>query len=494
MLDPPGARRRAARLFYRRAMQRVRRHAPTARVNRTLFTAVSEPGALIWVRPDDIKRAAADDVNLYENEILPGDWDRHTTALDGSKRFRSVVQHFRDGVAWEETDFFRDKPSRFEQGRSVRGMRTFEELKRHYETHVEDIYESIRQRGFLVRNVPHVHVARDGEVLFGGRAIERLAMAKVLAVDRIPCRVRTRHLAWQLQRERVVACEPERRREMIGATLAAHPDMADLLGSPSKATASDLYRVADQMPSMGGTRLGSVLRELARDAPAETSIVEVGSWLGAGTAQLALGIRERSRPDSVSLHCYDRWTATRMEVLKAARWGLRLSVGDDTLPWVRRALEPFEVPVTFHQGDLLESCWKGGAISVYVDDASKMPDLFLSALLTFGTSWIPGKTVIVLMDYDIWQRTKEADHQCQKSFIESNSDSFARLRHPGHAVFRYRAPIDFGKVSIEFLSMKLRQREREVEEIKDSTSWRVTAPLRRCADVARGSFISAASR
>ena len=475
-------------------MQRVRSQAPTLRINRALFEAVAVPDKIIWVRPDDITQAASYDFNLYANEILPGDWDRHVSNLEGWKSYRSMIQHFRDGIAWEHTDFFRDKVPRFDQSGTVQGARTVWELKHYYNSHVQSVYESIQQQGFLARNIPHVHIARDGQLLFGSRGMERLAMAQVAGVERVPCHVRARHLDWQRVRDRVATCAATQRGTGVDAKFATHPDLVDLRVSEPETSVVDLDRLADQMPSMGGTKIGWALRELACNAAADTAIVEVGSWLGAGTAQLALGIRARPRPDTVSLHCYDRWTATRTEVLKAARWGVRLSVREDTLPRVRRALEPFDVPVTFHQGDLLASRWEGGPISVYVDDASKMPDLFLNALLTFGTSWTPGETVIVLMDYDIWQRTGAADHQCQKSFIESNSDSFERLRYPRHAVFRYMAPIDFGKVSIEFLSMKLRQREQEVEEIKNSTSWRVTAPLRRCADVARGSFMRSASR
>ena len=132
---------------------------------------------------------------------------------------------------------------------------------------------------------------------------------------------------------------------------------------------------------------------------------EVGTWLGAGTAQLALGIREKPDPGEVSLHCYDRWRATPLEAEAAARWGVRLSVGEDTLPRTRRTLEPFNVPVRFHKGDILQSCWDGGPISVYVDDAAKSPREFCHMLLTFGPSWVPGQTVLVLMDYNFWKKT-----------------------------------------------------------------------------------------
>ena len=210
----------------------------------------------------------------------------------------------------------------------------------------------------------------------------------------------------------------------------------------------ELEAIADQIPSMGAKKIGPLLRQMSRNAPADTSVVEVGCWLGAGTAQLALGIRERRCADNVSLHCFDRWQATPREVEKAARCGVRLSVREDTLPRVRRTLEPFNVPIRFHKGDMWKSRWDGGPISVYVDDLSKAPRRFCRALLTFGPKWIPGETVIVLMDYHMWKKTGAAGHRCQKNFIEANRDCFEPIEHEGPAIkssvamFVYRKPID----------------------------------------------------
>lgn len=210
----------------------------------------------------------------------------------------------------------------------------------------------------------------------------------------------------------------------------------------------ELEAIADQIPSMGGKKIAPLLRQATRNAPADTSVVEVGCWLGAGTAQLALGIRERQCAEDVSLHCFDQWKATPGEVEKAARWGVGLSVWEDTLPRVRRALEPFNVPIRFHKGDIRRSRWDGGPISVYVDDLSKSPSKFIRALLTFGPWWVPGETVIVLMDYDMWKKTGAAAHKCQKHFVEANSNCFEPIEHEAHAikssvaVFLYRQPID----------------------------------------------------
>ena len=129
-------------------------------------------------------------------------------------------------------------------------------------------------------------------------------------------------------------------------------------------TPSDLYRIAERLPSMGGTALGPLLRGLAANASAQTSIVEVGCWLGAGTAQLALGIRERQLPGPVSLHCYDRWEANEPEVEKATKAGVSLAPGDDLMPLVKRTLAPFGVPIQFHKGDIRHARWDGGPISV----------------------------------------------------------------------------------------------------------------------------------
>ena len=69
-------------------------------------------------------------------------------------------------------------------------------------------------------------------------------------------------------------------------------------------------------------------------------------------------------------------------------------------------------------------------------------------LLTFGPSWVPGETVLVLMDYNLWKKTALVVHKCQKHFIEANSASFEPIEYAGpsikasFAMFRYKKSID----------------------------------------------------
>ena len=430
---------------------------------------------------------------------MPGDWDLQTKALATKRKHRALVQRFQDGVEWQETELFSNLYTRrLERGAVVRGTQDISELTRYYETYFDGLYTDIKEYGFQVAfdergmmDIPHVHIGRDGRVLFGNNGNHRLTIAKILGVERIPCRVRARHQAWQQLRDRIATHGPERCWKVVDRKFATHPDLVDLLGSdPDPSREEDLDSVAVHIASMRGTRTGLLLRKLARDAPAGTSVVQVGCWLGAGTAQLALGIRERRDAGDVRLHCYDQWQASHADVKRAASRSVNLSVGEDLLPRVRRTLEPFKIPIRFHKGELDESGWRAGPISVYVDDTSEAPDLFYHLLRTFGSSWVPGETVIVFMDFESRKKTAAADHTFRHHVVESNRQCFEPLESKGHAVFLYREPVDFDKLAstsrIWSLSAQIRARDVERRRLWSSTSWRVTAPLRRCADASRG--------
>jgi hypothetical protein len=228
-------------------------------------------------------------------------------------------------------------------------------------------------------------------------------------------------------------------------------------GAPGvHATTEELEIAASQFPSMGGTEIGPFLRDLVRKAPANTAIVEVGSWLGAGTAQLALGVRDRGVEQTLEIFTYDRWIALDAEVEKVRKkTGASIfQVGEDTLPWVMNALRPFNVPIKFVKGDIAAVTWNGMPISVYVDDAAKSASRFFHMLRTFGNYWIPGTTVLVLMDYHYWKKTGSDDHKCQTYFIESHPENFAPVegfKRGSNAAFAYTKRLEFDKLSYNSL-------------------------------------------
>jgi hypothetical protein len=206
---------------------------------------------------------------------------------------------------------------------------------------------------------------------------------------------------------------------------------------------------------MGGRRIGAFLRAKARDANPNGSIVELGCWLGAGTAQMALGVLERPDNAKLPIHCFDNFHTSADSARKAALQGVpEITEGSDTLPWVENRLGPFGDFIHLHKGMIDRTTrWDGSPISLFVDDASKYAHTFYTCLSIFGPSWIVGETTVVLMDFYLFRKQKPDVPQaridslrCQFDFIEKHKDNFAPagdLVDGTCAAFRYVKPIDF---------------------------------------------------
>ena len=206
----------------------------------------------------------------------------------------------------------------------------------------------------------------------------------------------------------------------------------------------------DQIPSMGGREIGADLRRWAAECPDGTAIVELGAWLGAGTAQLAAGVRDSGR--NVWVHAFDRFEATASEVEKAREAGSRLEIGQSTrgVVWKHLLAAGLWPRVCLHSIDIRKAKWPspeitrpgGGAIALHVDDACKRGPAFLHALRTFGPSWIPGVTVVVLMDFWYFE-TPGTDEGLafQYDWMGEHCECFevlrARMPPTSAAAFRY---------------------------------------------------------
>ena len=199
-----------------------------------------------------------------------------------------------------------------------------------------------------------------------------------------------------------------------------------------------LEQLAATIPSMGGREIGPFLRKRAARVLTGEAIVELGCWLGAGTAQMALGVLDSKQ--RVQIHSYDYFKTRGSECEKAAAGGLILRKHENTESLVRSWLEPFRINLELHKGDIADTKWCGFPIALYVDDACKRKPAFLRALRTFAPWWITDRTVIVLMDYYYFLKNPDRALRFQYEFVKSHPQCFRQIWRSAEysvAAFRY---------------------------------------------------------
>ena len=485
-----------------RIATRWRARSPIRYLMKVFFNAIASPHAIIWVSPNDISLKLLKGVRLYRHEIMSGDWDLATIRLEDTLKYQSIVQHFKDGVPWDETVIFQTKyrPD-IEAGRSAKGFYSLQELTEYYEARYSSLFRSIKNDSFRLlfdnegeMDIPHVHIGRNGNILFGNDGNHRLAMANILGVERIPCRVMSRHLDWQYVREQVLALGSERCWEVVGEEHASHPDLCDLAeGDDYTPEAQRQGLLADLVLSSGPSSSKVSLRKLVRELPPRSIILEVGTGLGGTAARMAVGMRDRGKQGDITLHCYDHWKATPLDVTVASRRDVTLSLDENLLPHVVRSLDPFGVSIEMHEGEPDMWEWSGGPISLHVDHFNRNPDVFWRSLQVFTPSWVPGETVVVFLDYVTQTAGVSEETTFQQSFIESYSKSFKPVTEAGVGVFRYVAPLDLDEASLRAriwsLAHETEVREAEIQSLRASRSWRITAPMRWCSNVVRRTWL-----
>lgn len=239
-LEPPLA---AARTAYVRAILET-----VAWRHRRRHAAPIDPYELLWVDPADIEYVAAEfEGPKFQRlgRVVGGDWDAPDIRFAETDIYRGFKNHFDHGVPWEETAFFERVAAGIELGRTPWGCDSRAALGERCRR-LDGLYERIDREGYLsqpelldhggddpmgagradrlgrlIKDEISVDIGRGGELLFAdGR--NRLSIATLLGVDRVPALVLVRHDRWQQVRNRVATTG--RRPD----ALAGHPDLQRL--------------------------------------------------------------------------------------------------------------------------------------------------------------------------------------------------------------------------------------------------------------------------
>ena len=219
---------------------------------------------------------------------------------------------------------------------------------------------------------------------------------------------------------------------------------------------------ADQMhsanykgiPAMSPPEVHKYLNEIGRGWTGKGVAMEVGCWLGATSAALLEGLVDVGYDRT--FWAFDRWRANESEVMKAAEQGVEIYHGQDLGPLYRENVAPIYSGIRQVKGRVP---WKfdsynGDPIEVCLFDAPKRNPVFKECIQFCGPHFIPGVTVLGLMDYyfyrsrrDIQQNPDWVEFLAPVKFIDTYSAHFTKLREfPNNgscAFFKYEKPISW---------------------------------------------------
>jgi len=201
----------------------------------------------------------------------------------------------------------------------------------------------------------------------------------------------------------------------------------------------DLIKLANRIPCMVNQETKDLLRLYASQIKLNRTIVEVGVWLGACTTQIALGLKDNSKINTI--HVYDRFKARAPEVKKAEWQQVVLYEGEHTRYMFKGFLEPFGVNIKINVGNIKIAKYKGGKIGLFIDDASKAKGSFDHAVKTFFKYFVSHETILFLMDYYYFEKTGSASHKYQFDWMQEHKNEFEFIRRiPGCsvAIFLYK--------------------------------------------------------
>jgi len=185
----------------------------------------------------------------------------------------------------------------------------------------------------------------------------------------------------------------------------------------------------NKIPSMTPTVVHDYLREVGGAWTGQGVAMELGSWLGASAVPLLEGLVKAGydRP----FYCYDTWRANKEQVGKAACVDVKIKNEQDLLPLFLRNVMPTYsnlIPSQNRIENVIKK-YKGGPIEICIFDAPKQDPIFNMAMRGVMPHFIPGVTILGLLDYYFYLDKPEKKKRLMAPvrFMETNAGYFTKL-------------------------------------------------------------------
>lgn len=196
------------------------------------YKAEIDPFKLIYIEPSQIRLRRTRKLKQQFShsdeiaEVKDGSWDNLTRPFEDNDMYRAFKAHFERGIPWEGTEFYRERVQLIEAGKKRWGCESKREFNERC-NELDRLYKFINSCGYLTQRELReeydawpsdrsihwyrppellevtVNIDRHGQFIFHeGR--NRMTIAKIVDIDKIPVRVKGRHKMWQQERDRLV--------------------------------------------------------------------------------------------------------------------------------------------------------------------------------------------------------------------------------------------------------------------------------------------------
>jgi hypothetical protein len=186
-----------------------------------------------------------------------------------------------------------------------------------------------------------------------------------------------------------------------------------------------------KIPSMTPECVHEYLTELGRQWTGQGVAIELGSWLGATAAALLTGLVEAGYDKP--FYCCEAWTANEAQVKKAKRQGVTLVDKENILPKFINNIIPIHPNIQASRGNISSAIknYPGEPIEICIFDAPKTNPTFTDAIQVLSPYWIPGHTVLGLLDYyqyEILTGRKRKKNLAPVQFMRKHAKSFTKIK------------------------------------------------------------------
>lgn len=210
----------------------------------------ANPARPVWVDPRRIEHYQGSGPREF-GLVVDGDWDDPECRFDEHPVYQSISSRFDDGTDWTDTELYERYRERIRNGNPYWRCTTVEELEDYFESidrlHAEMCEDGYKtQRELLAEDpvqvrrqntdAPHpilqeigVNIHRDGRLAKKGAGFHRLALARVIGVERVPVTVRVRHARWQSIRDEISRTTSPDRLSSRARERLDHPDLRDIV-------------------------------------------------------------------------------------------------------------------------------------------------------------------------------------------------------------------------------------------------------------------------